>query len=95
MPAVHYRFFVELLLATIREEIGACMEKAYERMTAAEVVRMLGLSSKADLPAFVSKVSDGGRVGRSSWSVVGSMVLGRGLEGNGRKLKVFDLVRFS
>ncbi|KAF0304385.1 26S proteasome non-ATPase regulatory subunit 8 [Amphibalanus amphitrite] len=55
VPAVHYRFFVDLLLATIREEIGACMEKAYERMSADEVVRMLGLASKADLPAFVTK----------------------------------------
>ena len=64
MPAVHYRFFVELLLATIREEIGACMEKAYERMSAEEVVRMLGLASKADLPAFVTKVSGTGNTKR-------------------------------
>ena len=79
MPAVHYRFFVELLLATIREEIGACMEKAYERMSAAEVVRMLGLSSKADLPAFVTKVSAGsdGKSGQTGIRVLRVSTLSR------------------
>lgn len=56
VPALHYRFFVELLLETIREEIAACMEKAYERMSSDEVVRMLGLPNKADVQTYLKKV---------------------------------------
>jgi len=55
VPAPHYRFFVDLLLDTVRDEIGACMEKAYERIAGDEVVRMLGLTSGADLRTILTK----------------------------------------
>jgi len=41
VPAQSYTFFIDLLLDTIREEIGACIEKAYETISISEAARLL------------------------------------------------------
>ncbi|XP_046383138.1 26S proteasome non-ATPase regulatory subunit 8-like [Ischnura elegans] len=43
VPAESYDFFIDILLDTIRDEIAACMEKAYEKMSLNEAARMLNL----------------------------------------------------
>ena len=41
VPAQSYTYFIDLLLDTIREEIGACIEKAYENISIGEAARLL------------------------------------------------------
>ncbi|KAG8229894.1 hypothetical protein J437_LFUL009758 [Ladona fulva] len=43
VPAASYDFFIDILLDTIRDEIAACMEKAYEKISLGEAARMLNL----------------------------------------------------
>lgn len=45
VPHPDYSFFMEILLSTVRNEIAVCMEKAYERITLTEAVKMLYLPS--------------------------------------------------
>jgi 26S proteasome regulatory subunit N12 len=41
VPAASYKFFMDILLQTIRDEIASCLEKAYEKIGFAEAGRML------------------------------------------------------
>merc|ERR1711963_457255 len=43
VPADSYKFFIDVLLVTIRDEIARCMEKAYEDIDAEECRKMLHL----------------------------------------------------
>ncbi len=47
VPAESYRFFVDRLLGTIRDEIASCMERAYESIAAKECAKMLQLDAAA------------------------------------------------
>lgn len=44
-PAECYNFFLDILLDTVRNEIGACLEQAYERISIKEAGKRLNLSS--------------------------------------------------
>jgi hypothetical protein len=48
---------MEILLSTVRNEIAVCMEKAYERITLTEVVKMLYLPSVNDAKTFGQQVT--------------------------------------
>ena len=41
VPAESYKFFIDRLLETIRDEIASCMEKAYERISIKACAKML------------------------------------------------------
>lgn len=41
VPSKWYKYFIEILLITIRTEIASCMEKAYEEISAEECKKML------------------------------------------------------
>jgi len=43
VPADSYKFFIDVLLVTIRDEIASCMEKSYEDIDAEECRKMLHL----------------------------------------------------
>merc|ERR1711983_378186 len=43
VPAESYKFFIDILLVTIRDEIASCMEKAYEDIDSEECRKMLHL----------------------------------------------------
>merc|ERR1719379_1940103 len=45
VPADSYRFFFDILLVTVRNEIASCLEKAYKDISCADAARMLSLSS--------------------------------------------------
>ena len=47
VPAESYKFFIDKLLETIRDEIASCMEKAYERISLAECAKMLQVDKAA------------------------------------------------
>jgi len=55
LPAPNYRFFVNVLMETIREEIAACAESAYDKISVAEAAKVLGLDTKEQLDAFQVK----------------------------------------
>ncbi|XP_076169060.1 26S proteasome non-ATPase regulatory subunit 8-like [Ptiloglossa arizonensis] len=55
IPAASYRFFMNILLNTVRDEIGACMESAYAKISIQDASRMLNLTSEKDMKAFALK----------------------------------------
>ncbi|RWS29475.1 26S proteasome non-ATPase regulatory subunit 8-like protein [Leptotrombidium deliense] len=55
VPAESYTYFINKLLHTIRKEIAACMEKAYERISIDEATRILFLTSSKELKDFIVK----------------------------------------
>lgn len=56
VPAESYNFFIDILLDTIRGEIAACMEKAYDKVTLNEAARMLHLNSLQAIQEYGNKV---------------------------------------
>lgn len=55
VPAASYNFFIDILLNTVRDEIGACMESAYDKISIQDAARMLNLNTEKDIRAFASK----------------------------------------
>ena len=49
IPSESYGYFIEILLQTIRGEIGSCLEKAYATMDIDEASRLLHLKSVKEL----------------------------------------------
>merc|ERR1719219_3083366 len=45
VPAESYKFFIDILLVTIRDEMASCMEKSYENIDAEECRKMLHLDA--------------------------------------------------
>lgn len=54
-PAECYNFFIDILLDTVRNEISACLERAYEKISVPEAAKRLNLSSKEDVKKFGQK----------------------------------------
>ena len=57
VPAESYNFFIDILLNTIRDEIAACLEKAYEKISLSEAARMLNLQNQSLIKDYGIKVS--------------------------------------
>jgi len=55
VPAEGYKFFVEELLATIREHIADCLENAYERIRPEDIGKMLYLSDAKQIQEYCSQ----------------------------------------
>lgn len=55
VPAHNYDFFMDILIGTIRNEIASCVEKAYERISVAEAVKVLVLDSQDQLDDYVKE----------------------------------------
>jgi len=68
VPAESYNFFLDSLLNTIRAEIAACIEVAYEKVTVQEAARMLYLSSVAEISSFI-------QAHQKNWQTVGNHLL--------------------
>lgn len=56
VPAESYNFFIDILLDTIRSEIAACLEKAYEKISLNEAARMLNFSNLTAIKEYGVKV---------------------------------------
>lgn len=54
-PDDSYNFFIDTLLDTVRNEIGACLEQAYERISVQEAGKRLNLPSKDAVQRFGQK----------------------------------------
>lgn len=48
---------MDILIETVRDEIGACLEKSYERISLTEAAKRLNLKSVEEVKAFGKKVS--------------------------------------
>lgn len=46
VPSKYYTFFIDILLDTIREDIAGCIEKAYNKISEVEALRLLFFESK-------------------------------------------------
>jgi len=55
VPAESYTFFIDILLDTIREEIGECIEKTYEKISVSEATRMLFFKDPKQFAEFAQK----------------------------------------
>lgn len=55
VPAASYNFFIDILLNTIRNEIGACLESAYDKISIKDASRMLNLNCEKETVAFAAK----------------------------------------
>ncbi|XP_076242485.1 regulatory particle non-ATPase 12 [Calliopsis andreniformis] len=55
VPDASYNFFTDILLNTVRDEIGTCMESAYDKISIQDAARMLNLTSEEDMKAFAAK----------------------------------------
>ncbi|XP_046749591.1 26S proteasome non-ATPase regulatory subunit 8 [Diprion similis] len=55
VPAVSYNFFIDILLNTIRDEIGTCMENAYDKISVKDALRMLNLTTEREIKTFATK----------------------------------------
>merc|ERR1711997_621446 len=54
-PAKSYKFFMDILLVTIRDEIAKSMEVAYEEMSAKECEKMLNLKKSDEVKKFFAR----------------------------------------
>jgi len=55
VPAASYRFFMDNLLDTIRDEIASCIEKAYEKISFKESQRMMFFDSPQQMKAYAEE----------------------------------------
>ncbi|XP_014092802.2 26S proteasome non-ATPase regulatory subunit 8 [Bactrocera oleae] len=54
-PSEIYNHFMDILLNTVRDEIGACIEKSYEKISAKEAAKRLNLNSLEEVKTFGQK----------------------------------------
>jgi 26S proteasome regulatory subunit N12 len=54
-PDAAYNVFIDILLDTVRAEIGACLERAYEKISVQEAAKRLNLASKDEVIRFAQK----------------------------------------
>ncbi|XP_063708258.1 26S proteasome non-ATPase regulatory subunit 8 [Culicoides brevitarsis] len=54
-PAEIYNFFIDTLVETVKEEIAACLEKSYEKISLSDAAKRLNMRSKAELEHFGKK----------------------------------------
>jgi len=62
VPAESFKYFIDILLKTVRDEIASCLEKAYADMSCSDAARMLSIQ-QGDLEKYASQ---------RNWKVVGS-----------------------
>lgn len=55
VPAPSYNFFMDILIETVRDEIAACLERAYEKISIPEGAKRLNLKTQAEFKTFATK----------------------------------------
>ncbi|KAJ3135018.1 hypothetical protein HK100_003155 [Physocladia obscura] len=66
VPAPEYAFFVDILMETVRAEIGACCERAYENLGVADAATLLYFKGKKDILQFAAS---------RNWTVKGDQIV--------------------
>jgi len=57
-PSKYYPFFMEQLMETVRQKVGASIERSYEKLSTAEATKMLILNNVEELKEFAAKEND-------------------------------------
>ena len=57
IPSESYGYFIEILIDTVRSEIGSCLEKAYKTIAISEAQRLLHFKSVKELQVRNQKLS--------------------------------------
>lgn len=68
VPAESFKYFIDILLNTVRDEIASCLEKSYPEIGCAEAARMLSLPA-ADLEKYSKERNWTIRAGKLFWQV--------------------------
>lgn len=55
-PAEIYNFFIDTLVDTVKDEIAACLEKSFEKISLGDAGKRLNMRSKTELEQFGKKV---------------------------------------
>lgn len=55
-PSPTYNVFMDTLLDTVRDEIGACLESSYDKISIKEAARRLNFKTEKEVLAFAEKV---------------------------------------
>ena len=71
-PSAEFEFFVNRISDTIRFEIAASFEKAYQKLSLDGACRLLQLSSIPELEEFLHQYSE--RAGKDIWRIQGSFL---------------------
>ncbi|KAJ3285847.1 hypothetical protein HDU79_006985 [Rhizoclosmatium sp. JEL0117] len=66
VPGEEYLFFIDILMGTIRNEIGSCAEKAYERLPISDAQTLLYFKSAKEVTDFAAQ---------RGWTVSGSSIV--------------------
>lgn len=56
-PDPAFQFYLSVLMATVRDEIASCSEKAYKHISVSEAMKILSLSSEAEVLDFAKEKS--------------------------------------
>ena len=57
VPAESYKYFIDILMGTVRSEIASCLEKAYGDISCADAARMLSIGEGWSWSFFVVLIS--------------------------------------
>lgn len=71
VPAESYKYFIDILMGTVRNEIASCLEKAYGDISCSDAARMLSINS-GEMPGYAKE---------RGWQVTGGRLRFRRADG--------------
>lgn len=89
-PSHEFHFFVGRISDTIRFEIAASFEKAYERLSIESACKLLQLKTSSELSSFLSEFS--ARFGRDVWKIEGNYLIVKSLEKKVQEIPKWQLI---
>jgi hypothetical protein len=89
-PSSEFNFFVGRISDTIRFEIAASFEKAYQRLSIQSAVQLLRLRTDEDLRIFLNEFSR--RIGRDIWKIEGDYLVIKGQENKVHEIPKWQLI---
>jgi len=70
VPAESYKYFIDILMITVRNEIASCLEKAYADISCSDAARMLSIGA-GDMNAYATE---------RGWQIAGGRLQFRGAD---------------
>ena len=89
-PSQEFSFFVGRILDTIRFEIAASFEKAYESLSLQSACKLLKLNTQTELTNFLSEFST--RFNRDVWKIEGNYLIVKSLEKRVQEIPKWQLI---
>lgn len=89
-PSNEFSFFVGRISDTIRFEIAASFEKAYQRLSIRSAVKLLQLNTEDELRTFLNEFSR--RIGRDIWKIEGNELIIKSQEKKAQEIPKWQLI---